>query len=31
MVMKQLKLGDVFIVFDENSQTPNIIPKDWVK
>ena len=31
MVMKQLKLGDVIVVYDEDSQTANIVPKDWVK
>ena len=31
MVMKQLKLGDVVVVYDEDSQTANIVPKDWLK
>ncbi len=31
MVKRQLKQGDVFIVFDEASQTANIVPKEKVK
>lgn len=31
MVMKQLKLGDVVVVYDEDSQTANIVPRDLVK
>ncbi|MBW2664406.1 MAG: YheU family protein [Deltaproteobacteria bacterium] len=31
MVMMQLKLGDVFIVYDESTQTANLVPKQMVK
>ncbi|MBI9086326.1 MAG: YheU family protein [Desulfobacterales bacterium] len=31
MVMKQLKLGDVLVVYDEKTQTANIVPKQRVK
>lgn len=31
MVMKQLKLGEVLIVFEEETQTANILPKPMVK
>ena len=31
MVMKQLRLRDVFIVYDERTQTANIVPKHVVK
>ena len=31
MVMKQLKLGDVSVVFDEKTKTANILPKALVK
>ena len=31
LVMKQLKLREVFIVYDEKSQTANIVPKHAVK
>lgn len=31
MVMRQLKHGDVFVVFDEATQTANIVPKEQVK
>ena len=31
MVMMQLKLGDVFIVYDESTQTANRVPKQMVK
>ena len=31
MVMMQLKLGDVFIVYDESTETANILPKQMVK
>ena len=30
MVMKQLRLGDVFIVYDEETETANIVPKELV-
>ena len=31
LVMKQLKLKDIFIVYDEKTQTANIVPKHVVK
>jgi len=31
MVMRQLKHGDAFVVFDEATQTANIVPKKQVK
>ena len=31
IVIRQLKRGDVFIVYDETTQTANIVPKDYVK
>ena len=31
MVMKQLKLGDVVVVYDEDSQTAKIVPEDLLK
>ena len=31
MVMRQLKHGDIFVVFDEATQTANIVPKEQVK
>ncbi len=31
MVMKQFKWGDIFVVYDANLQTANIIPKDKLK
>lgn len=31
MVIRQLKCGDVFIVYDETTQTANIVPKDYAK
>jgi len=31
MVMKQLKLGDAVIVFDEATETANIVPKLMVQ
>jgi hypothetical protein len=31
MIMRQLERGDVFIVFDENQQAANIVPKEMVK
>ena len=31
LVMKQLKLRDVFIVYDKRTQTANIVPKHLVK
>ena len=31
MVMRQLKHGDTFVVFDEATQTANIVPKEQVK
>lgn len=31
MVMKQLKLGDVLIVYEESTLTANIVPKQMVK
>jgi uncharacterized protein len=31
MVKRQLKRGDVFVVFDEVIQTANIVPKEMVK
>ncbi len=30
-VMRQLKHGDAFVVFDEATQTANIVPKEQVK
>ncbi len=30
MVKRQLKRGDVFIVFDEKNQTANIVPRETV-
>ena len=31
MVMKQLKLGDVLIVYEEKTLTANLVPKQMVK
>jgi uncharacterized protein len=31
MVMRQLKRGDVFIVYDKTTETANIVPKDYAK
>ncbi len=31
MVKRQLKRGDVVIVFDQNTKTSNIVPKDRLK
>jgi uncharacterized protein len=31
MVMRQLIRGDVFIVYDEDTQTANIVPKELSK
>ena len=31
MVMKQLKLGDVVVVYDKDSQTANLVPKGSLK
>ena len=31
MVIRQLKRGDVFIVYDEATETANIVPKDYAK
>jgi hypothetical protein len=31
MVMRQLKRGDIFIVYDEATQTTNVVPKDYAK
>jgi len=31
MVLMQLKLGDVFVVYDAIMQTANLIPKDKLK
>ena len=31
LVLKQLKLGDVFIVYDKRTRTANIVPKHVVK
>lgn len=31
MVLMQLKLGDVFVVYDANMQTANIVPKENLK
>ena len=31
MVIRQLKRGDAFVVFDEATQTANIVPKEQVK
>jgi len=31
MVKRQLKRGDVVIVFDQNTKTSNIVPKDNLK
>ena len=31
MVMKQLKLGDVLVVYEESTLTANIVPKQMVK
>lgn len=31
MVMKQLKFGDVLIVYEESTLTANIVPKQMVK
>jgi uncharacterized protein len=31
MVKRQLKRGDAVIVFDETTQTANIVPKDQLK
>jgi hypothetical protein len=30
MVMRQLKMGAVLIVYDETTQTANIVPKEYV-
>jgi uncharacterized protein YheU (UPF0270 family) len=29
MVIRQLQRGDVFIVYDETTQTSNIVPKEY--
>jgi len=31
MVIRQLKCGDVVIVYDEATETANIVPRDYVK
>jgi hypothetical protein len=31
MVMRQLKRGDVSIVYDKTTETANIVPKDYAK
>ena len=31
MVIRQLKRGDVFIVYDEATETANIVPKEFAK
>jgi uncharacterized protein len=31
MVIRQLQRGDVFIVYDEGTETANIVPKDYAK
>ena len=31
MVMRQLKRGDVFIVYDEATETANIVPKEYAR
>jgi len=31
IIIRQLKRGDVFIVYDETSQTANIVPKEYAK
>jgi uncharacterized protein len=31
MVMRQLKRGDVFIAYDEATETVNIVPRDYAK
>ena len=31
MIIRQLKRGDVFIVYDETTQTANIVPKEYAK
>lgn len=31
MVTRQLKRGDVFIVYDETTQTANIVPKEYAR
>ena len=31
MVIRQLNRGDVFIVYDEATQTANIIPKEYAR
>ena len=31
MVIRQLKRGDIFIVYDEDTQTANIVPKEYAK
>ena len=31
MVMRQLKRGDAFVVYDEKTQTANIVPKEQVE
>ena len=31
MVKRQLKRGDVFVVYDEKSKTANVVPKEAVK
>ena len=31
MVTRQLKRGDVFIVYDEATETANIVPKEYAK
>lgn len=31
MVIRQLNRGDVFIVYDEGTETTNIVPKEYAK
>ena len=31
MVIRQLKRGDVFIAYDEATETANIVPRDYAK
>ncbi len=31
MVIRQLNIGEVFIVYDEATQTANIVPKEYTK
>ena len=31
VVKRQLERGDIFVVFDEKSQTANIVPRDELK